>query len=71
MKMIAVFLVCAIITGAIWYFLYQFIVHIALVGWVQRSDELPGLSKPRFYCLTGWLLTLLLFAGMISILVQH
>ena len=57
--------------GAIWYFLYQLIVHIAQISWAQGSENMPDLSKPRFYCLTGWLMTLLVFAGLISILVQH
>lgn len=70
MKMIAVFFVCALITGAVWFFLYQLIVHIAKISWVQGSDEMP-VSKPRFYCLTGWLMTLLAFAALISTLVQR
>ena len=71
MKMMAVFIVCALITGAVWFFLYQMAVEIAKLGLAQSSDEMPGLSKPRFYCLTGWLISLVLFAGFISILVLH
>ena len=71
MKMMAVFLICALMTGAVWFFLYQMIVHIARLGLAAGGRELPQSSKPRFYCLTGWLLSLLVFAEFIAILVQH
>ena len=72
MKMMIVFFVCALVTGAVCYFLYHLFAHIAELSWEQgRGEELPGLSKLRFCFLVSWLATLLVFAGFIAMLIQH